>query len=173
MANRIAFAFIAIVLICPSRIVNAKVLSKISDSVYAYTGTQSASPSNGFGANAGIIVGQEWVIVIDTLASAKEARQMINDIERITNKPIQYVVNTHTHFDHCFGNSEFAKDGAIVIAHESGKANLMKLKNKLIGIAKKMGMNDEMLEGTTISYPSVTFDDRIQIDIGNLIVDLF
>jgi cyclase len=151
----------------------AKKLSQISDNIYAYTDTQYASPSNSFGANAGIIVGREGVVVVDTLASAKEALEMINDIRKITKKPIRYIVNTHTHFDHCFGNSEFAKEGAIIISHENGKANLMKWGDKLIGIVKNMGMTDEILEGTTISYPSVTFNDRIQIDIGNIIVDLY
>ncbi|WP_022664035.1 MBL fold metallo-hydrolase [Desulfospira joergensenii] len=150
----------------------AKKLSNISDKIFAYTDTQNASPSNSFGANAGIIVGQEGVVVVDTLATAKEAQEMIHDIRKITNKPIRYVVNTHTHFDHCFGNSEFAKEGAIIISHKNGKANLIKWGDKLIGIVKNMGMTDELLEGTTISYPSVTFNDRIQIDLGNIIVDL-
>ena len=149
---------IALITICSISIhsnltLAADKLSKISENVYAYTDTRNASPSNSFGANAGIIVGREGVVVIDALATAKEAREMINDIGKITDKPILYVVNTHTHFDHCFGNSEFAREGAIIISHANGKASLMKWGDKLIGIVKKMGMTDEMLEGTAMPIP--------------------
>ncbi len=169
----IALFLLVSILIFANSTFAEKKLSNISSHIYAYTDTQNASPSNSFGANAGIIVGQEGVVVVDTLATAKEAREMINDVRKITKKPIRYVVNSHTHFDHCFGNSEFAKEGAIIISHENGKVSLMKWGEKLIGIVKNMGMTDELLEGTKISYPSVTFNDRLQIDLGDIVVDLY
>ena len=48
-------------------------LSRISDGVYAYVDIKGGPPNNRFGANAGIIVGDDGVLVVDTLASAKEA----------------------------------------------------------------------------------------------------
>ena len=48
----------------------AKKLSRISDSVFAYNDIRNASPINSFGANAGIVIGQEGVVVVDTLAGS-------------------------------------------------------------------------------------------------------
>lgn len=153
--------------------VAAQTLNKVTDSVYAYTDIKNASPSNSFGANAGIIIGENSVAVVDTLASAKLARKMIQDIKQVTPKPIRYVINTHTHFDHCLGNIEFTKLGAVVISHEAGRAGLMRVHGRLMGIVKSMGMTDDMLEGTVISYPSMTFKNKMTIDLGNLLVELY
>ena len=49
-------------------------LVRITDHVYAYVDICEASPANSFGANAGIIIGEKGIIVIDTLVSAKEAK---------------------------------------------------------------------------------------------------
>ena len=69
-------------------------LEKISDHVYAYAGTKNPSPANSFGANAGIVIGDKGILVVDTLASAKAARRFIEDIRKISDKPIRYVVDT-------------------------------------------------------------------------------
>ena len=57
--------------------------------------------------NAGIIVGDEGVLVIDSLRVPSFARDLISDVRHITDKPIQYLVDTHSHWDHSWGNEEF------------------------------------------------------------------
>ena len=57
--------------------------------------------------NAGIIVGDDGVLVIDSLRVPSFARDLIRDVRHITNKPIQYLVDTHSHWDHSWGNEEF------------------------------------------------------------------
>lgn len=52
-------------------------LTKIADNVYSYVDTRNSSPQNSFGANAGIIIGRDGIVVIDTLVSAKEAKRFI------------------------------------------------------------------------------------------------
>lgn len=92
-------------------------LKLISGSVYAYAGVPDGIPGNAFSANAGIVVGKNAVLVVDSLTSAKEAEGFAADIRKITDKPIRYVVNTHYHLDHAFGNSYFADMGARIIGH--------------------------------------------------------
>lgn len=48
-------------------------LIKIADGVYSYVDAKNPSPATSFGANAGIIIGKDGVVVVDTLTSAKEA----------------------------------------------------------------------------------------------------
>ena len=88
-------------------------LKKITDSVYSYVGVPAGTPGNAFSANAGIIIGNDAVLVVDTLTSAEEAEAFFADIQKITNKPIRYAVNTHYHLDHSLGNSFFADRGSV------------------------------------------------------------
>jgi len=96
-------------------------LTKIADNVYSYVGLANDSPANSFAANAGIVIGRDGILVVDTLISAKEAQRFLADIRKVSDKPIRYVVNTHTHLDHAFGNCVFAKlGGANVISTMQG-----------------------------------------------------
>ena len=147
-------------------------LKKISDNVYSYVDIKHGSPSNSFGANAGIVVGKDSILVIDTLISSKEAKRFIKDIRAISDKPIRYVVNTHYHLDHTFGNSEFEKLGAVIISHVNCKKNMEKSAEGTLKNAKAFGLTENDMEGTKISYPALTFQDRIDIDLGGQKVEL-
>jgi glyoxylase-like metal-dependent hydrolase (beta-lactamase superfamily II) len=147
-------------------------LTKIADNVYSYVDVKKASPQNSFAANAGIVVGRDGVLVIDTLISAKEADRFIGDIRKVTDKPVRYVVNTHYHLDHSFGNSEFARLGATVISHADDRKSLMETGKTDLGNANAYGLTDEDMRGTTISVPTVAFTGRMVIDLGGETVEL-
>ena len=147
-------------------------LTKIADGVYSYVDTKNPSPATSFGANAGIIIGRDGVVVVDTLTSAKEAQRFIKDIRAITDKPIKYVVNTHHHLDHSLGNSEFVKLGAVVIAQEGSRKEAQKDADTIIKRALGYGFTAEALEGTTIALPTLTFTDRMAIELGDRTVEL-
>ena len=57
--------------------------------------------------NSGIIVGDDSVLIIDSLRVPSFARDLKSDVKKITDKPIKYVVDTHSHWDHSWGNEEF------------------------------------------------------------------
>ncbi|HVX45076.1 MAG TPA: MBL fold metallo-hydrolase [Mycobacteriales bacterium] len=59
-----------------------------------------------FDVNAGLVVGSQRCLVIDTLSTAAQAAELIRAIRTVTSLPWA-VVNTHAHFDHCFGNATF------------------------------------------------------------------
>jgi glyoxylase-like metal-dependent hydrolase (beta-lactamase superfamily II) len=65
---------------------------------------------------AGVVVGPQWAVVIDTLALPDETLGMREFIEHELSVPVRYVINTHYHADHAWGNCFFP--GATVIAHE-------------------------------------------------------
>ena len=147
-------------------------LTRIADNVYSYVDEKNPSPANSFGANAGIIIGRDGIVVIDTLISAREARQFIRDIRTLSGKPILYVVDTHDHLDHVLGNCEFAKLGAVIVAQAETKAAMVKNGDAILERAKTYGLTDEAMLGTTVVIPSLTFSEAMEIDLGDKKVEL-
>ena len=62
---------------------------------------KSRAPSS---ANAGFVIGEDSVAVIDTFARREAARQLLAEVHRVTKLPVKYVINTHHHPDHVSGN---------------------------------------------------------------------
>jgi len=159
------------VLFCPRAYAEGG-LTKIADNVYSYVDVKGASPQNSFGANAGIIIGKNGIIVVDTLISTKEAKRFLEDIRKVSDRPIKYVINTHYHLDHSFGNSVFEEIGAVVISHATDKMNLMASGEGTLKNAKSYGLTEDDMAGTKIVYPALSFTDRLQIDLGDQKVDV-
>ncbi|MGZ6210291.1 MAG: MBL fold metallo-hydrolase [Syntrophales bacterium] len=82
---------------------------KVADNVYMLVGA---------GGNIGISAGKDCVFMIDT-SYAPLADKIKAAIATVSDKPIQYIVNTHWHQDHVGGNEYFAKAGATVVAHDN------------------------------------------------------
>src|SRR5262245_53740330 len=63
------------------------------------------------GANAGFVIGDDGVAVIDTFENPEASKQMLAEIRKLTQLPVKFVVNTHYHIDHVAGNSLFQQNG--------------------------------------------------------------
>jgi cyclase len=161
-----------VLLTIADRVSAAEKLTQIADNVYAYVDTKNSSKHNSFGANAGIIVGKDGIVVVDTLISAKEAKRFIRDIRTISRKPIKYVVNTHYHLDHVFGNSEFAKCGAVIIGQENDKKTMENSAAETLKNIGAYGLTAEDMKGTTVACPVLTYDNKMTIDIGDEQIEL-
>ncbi len=86
---------------------------KIAEGVYYATATGAMVT----GSNNVVIIGSRDVMVVDTGTTPAAARAFIEDLKKITDKPVRYVVNTHFHYDHTDGNQVYAGK-ADIIAHE-------------------------------------------------------
>jgi glyoxylase-like metal-dependent hydrolase (beta-lactamase superfamily II) len=150
----------------------AQGLTRIADNVYSYVDEKNDSPQHSYGANAGIVIGQDGVLVVDTLISAKEAKRFLADIKAVTDKPIKYVVNTHYHLDHAQGNSEFVKLGATVISHTIDRDNARQRGEATLKGIAAYGLSESDMEGTTLSVPTLSFSDKMEIDLGGQVVQL-
>lgn len=167
-----AMALLIIGLGLSGNVLAAEKLTEIAANVYAYVDTRNMTAQNSFGANAGIIIGRDGILVVDTLVSSREAQRFIKDIRAISDKPIRYVVNTHHHLDHAFGNADFARQGAVIISQLKDAANLKMHGQAVLGNAAEYGLTPQDMEGTEIVLPSLAFGDRLDIDLGDRTVQL-
>src|SRR5579871_4361331 len=71
------------------------------------------------GANAGFVIGDDGILVVDTFENEKAARALLSEIRKLTPLPIRFVVNTHYHLDHVNGNDVFAAAGATILAQRN------------------------------------------------------
>ena len=99
---------------------NAFNFTKVADGVYIAVGTGALSVV----CNAGIIVTENEVMVVDTHISPAAAWALREELKTITPKPIRYVVNTHFHVDHAHGNQIYGPD-VEVIGHEFARERLL------------------------------------------------
>ena len=76
-------------------------------------------PKDQSGSNAGFVIGDDGVLVIDSFFDPDATKTLVADIHKLTSKPIRYVVNTHYHVDHVGGDAVLRAAGAIIIAHRN------------------------------------------------------
>lgn len=170
--KRIIVFCIIVTALCSSLAFAQEGLTRIADNVYSYVGVKESSPATSFAANAGIVIGRDGILVVDTLISAKEAQRFLADIRKVSDKPIKYVVDTHGHLDHAFGNCVFAKQGAIIISHDACRRLLEKMGEETLKNIANYGLKPEDMTGTEIVYPGITFSERMTIDLGDEKVEL-
>jgi len=91
------------------------VLKQVGPGVYAAID----GPEHKAGSNAGFVIGDDGVLVVDAFINSDAARALVREIHRLTRKPIRYVVNTHYHLDHTGGDQALREAGAIIIAHKN------------------------------------------------------
>jgi len=91
------------------------VLKQVGPGVYAAID----GPEHKAGSNAGFVIGDDGVLVVDAFFNLDAARALVAEIRRLTPKPIRYVVNTHYHADHTGGDQALRDAGAIIIAHNN------------------------------------------------------
>ena len=120
MARHVA----TIVLLCATSLLRAQqpaespyTLKQVGPNAWAAIDNSNAKAPAG--ANAGFVIGDDGVVVIDTFASADAATRLLADIRMRTTAPVKFVVNTHYHADHVAGNAVFANTGATVVAQRN------------------------------------------------------
>jgi len=88
---------------------NAYKFEQIADGVYYATVTRP-----GLGSNNVVVVNDTDVLIVDAGTSPAAARAFVDDIKKLTDKPVRYVVNSHWHYDHTAGNQIFGSDVQII-----------------------------------------------------------
>lgn len=115
--------------------------------------------------NLSFIVGTEAVAVIDTGGSAQVGRAVREAITAVTPLPVRYVINTHMHPDHVFGNAAFKADAPEFVAHHKMSRGLSARAEGYLARNKEW-MGDENFAGTEIVLPTKAVTDTLDLDLG-------
>lgn len=120
---------------------------KVADNVYVYRYQFH---------QAMFVVTPDGVIATDPigLLRPQAVTTYIDEVRKITQAPIRYLIYSHHHYDHIAGGKPFKEAGAIIIAHRRAKAHLEQLKNPDVPI------------------PDLVIDDRYAIDLGGTRLEL-
>ncbi len=123
--------------------------------------------------NSAFLVTDEGVLVIDTRQHPAHGRDLIERIRKITDKPVKWVINTHAHGDHFYGNPAFKAVGATIIAHRDVAAGMVK--NEQLEFKRRLAFFKSLqldpAEVKTV-LPDVTFDSRVTIKLGGRVVEI-
>lgn len=121
--------------------------------------------------NIGLVVCREGLLLIDTRATGAQARQLKDDIREVSRLPVRWIVNTHHHWDHTFGNGEFEE--AAIWGHTRCGPSLLENAERMREEVKRMAPDHAAdLDAVTIVPPHHTFADEITIAFGGRPVQL-
>ena len=124
-----------------------------------------------FDQTIGVVIGTDGTVVIDTRTSHRRADELIGDLRALTRLPIRFVVNTHMHYDHTFGNARFRPApiwGHVRCAErmrEEGEARRQRVMRQAPELA-------EELREVEIVPPDRTLEESALIDLGDRQVEL-
>jgi glyoxylase-like metal-dependent hydrolase (beta-lactamase superfamily II) len=130
---------------------------RVGEGVYAFIGDLGEiGPDNGGDiGNSGFIVGSSGVVVIDTGASFRHGKAMIEAIRRISDKPVKLVVNTHAVQEFLLGNAAFAELGAPLLAHAKTAALMRERCQHCLDNLRKI-LGPQAMAGTRLVLPETT-----------------
>lgn len=146
---------------------------EIAPGVFVHQGQHAlVSPENaGDISNITFVVGADAAAVIDTGGSFRIGRDARAVLKSITSKPVRYVINTHMHPDHVFGNAAFEDDKPEYVGHHKLARGLMARAEHYIKVNRGL-MGDAAFEGTKIIVPTREVKDSLDLDLGNRILSL-
>ena len=126
--------------------------------------------------NVGVVGGERGLLVVDTHASEAEARRVVEQVRRLGAGEVVAGVNTHAHFDYCFGNAVFREvyDGIELFAHETAASGLATTGPLLQEEARRDTSDPRYAEvaATRIVVPDLTFSSAKVVDLGDRMVEL-
>jgi glyoxylase-like metal-dependent hydrolase (beta-lactamase superfamily II) len=136
------------------------VLKEVGPGVYAAID----GPEHKAGSNAGFVIGDDGVLVVDGFFTVNAARALVSEVRRLTPKPIRYVVNTHYHADHTGGDQALRDAGAMIIAHKNVRGWVRTNNIKLFGdrITPELKAHIEALP-----LPDLVTDQDLTIWLGS------
>ena len=130
---------------------------KISDRLFQIKG--------GSGANGGVYIGDNEVLVIDSKMDKESVDQVIQGIVKLTDKPIKFLVNTHADGDHINGNRYFPEN-VMFVAHENCRKEFF--------VPGRNGAESQWKSPELAPFvPSLTFSDKMDLYLGTKKVELW
>jgi glyoxylase-like metal-dependent hydrolase (beta-lactamase superfamily II) len=123
-----------------------------------------------------VLRGDGGMLVCDTRSSHRQADEIRADLRELGALPVRWVVNTHAHFDHTFGNARFGPGsdlGAPIYAHERVPAHLEACERQVLAeLIAEEGETAEEYREVVITPPTVLVGGPVTLDLGGRAVEL-
>ncbi len=132
---------------------------RVTENIYVFQSEAYAQVT------AGAIITEEGTVVIDTLPFPRETREMLDFLRGESKRGIRYVINTHYHADHVYGNYLFTE--ADIISSERCRELLRKSGEKNLNEAKQQ--TPELAE-VTLRLPNITLPDKATMHLGDMVL---
>jgi glyoxylase-like metal-dependent hydrolase (beta-lactamase superfamily II) len=124
--------------------------------------------------NVGVVAGSDGVLVVDTRGTRRQGEALRDQVRRLVPRlQVRWVVNTHQHFDHTFGNIAF--DDATIHAHENAAAGLEPAAERIRRLCREDDPDDPLnrqVIDTPLRHPDATFSSVGTVDLGDRYVEM-
>ena len=117
----------------------------------------------GSGGNIGVSIGDDGALIVDD-QFAPLTDKIVTAIAELTDQPVEYVINTHFHYDHTDGNENFGRLGAAIVAHENSRVRM--LTDRYVRARPQPAYSAEGL-------PEITFDQAVRVHFSGQTIDIF
>ncbi|AMK75547.1 MULTISPECIES: quinoprotein relay system zinc metallohydrolase 2 [Methylomonas] len=141
--------------------------SQVVPGIYLHTSAHHWPDRDNHGeiANIGFIVGEQCVAVIDSGGSPQQGLALRNTIRQVTAKPVCYVINTHVHPDHIYGNIAFKEPGVQFVGHHKLARAMATRGDHYLGRAAEL--LDIQVNQDNIIPPDIQVSDSMTLNLGN------
>lgn len=141
--------------------------SQVAPGIYLHTSAHHWPDRDNHGeiANIGFIVGERCVAVIDSGGSPQQGVALRNTIKQVIAKPVCYVINTHVHPDHIYGNIAFKEPGVLFVGHHKLARAMATRGDHYLGRAAEL--LDIQVNQDNIIPPDIEVNDSMTLNLGN------
>lgn len=165
----VAFSFVTF---CSPLCAETFELTQVADGIYVHHGKHLDIDDGYQGdiCNLGVIIGRDAIAVIDTGGSKHTGEQLLQAIRAISPLPVRYVINTHVHPDHTYGNAAFKSSETHFVGHEK-LANTMLLRQEQYEKLNARLLGEAGKASTTVT-PDMAVHGQQTLDLGKRVLQL-